>query len=86
MRNYYAKYNGFGTNFSADSDGWDILVFSSKKERDAWLEKNYHNGCNRVAAVVLAKNINKYLRPKAGQLVVAEYDEGREANVMQVRW
>jgi hypothetical protein len=86
MRNYYVKYNQFGTNFSSDSIGWDILVFDSKKERDTWLEENYHDGNNRVAAIVTAKNVNKYLRPKSGQIVVAEYDEGRKANKLTVRW
>jgi hypothetical protein len=86
MRNYYVKYNQFGTNFSPDSIGWDILVFGSKKERDAWLDENYHDGNNRVADIVAAKNVNKYLRPKSGQIVVAEYDEGRKANKLTVRW
>jgi hypothetical protein len=31
MRNYYVKYNQFGTNFSPDSIGWDILVLAQKK-------------------------------------------------------
>lgn len=86
MRNYYVKYNQFGTNLCANSIGWDILVFDSKKERDTWLDENYHDGNNRVASIVKAKNINKYLRPKAGQIVEVEYDEGRNANKLIARW
>lgn len=86
MRNYYVKYNPFGTNFTPDSIGWDILIFASRAERAAWLEENYHNGNNRVASAVYAKYIGRYLRAKAGQTIVTVYDEGRKANKLEVRW
>lgn len=86
MRNYYVKYNAYGTNLSPDSIGWDILVFASRAERSAWLDDNYHDGCNRVASIVTAKNVSKYLRAKARQTIATVYDEGRKANKLEARW
>ena len=86
MRNFYVKYNQFGTNFTPNSIGWEILIFRSRKERDAWLDENYHDGNNRVATAVLAKNVNKYIRRKPGQIVIAEYDEGHDADRLIARY
>jgi hypothetical protein len=44
-RKFYAAYNGYGTSFTYDSDGWSVHVFRSKAERDAWIDADkYPNG------------------------------------------
>lgn len=85
-RNYYVKYNAYGTNLTADSIGWEILIFASKKEREAWLSDNRYNGCNRVASEVYAKHINKYLRPRAYEIIDSEYDTALRAVKLSTRW
>jgi hypothetical protein len=50
-KKYYAGYNPYGTNFTYfrtfDSDvvAWSVAVFSSKSNRDQWVdEDDYPNG------------------------------------------
>jgi len=71
MRYYYARINRYGLNLSTDSFGWDIARFPSHKARTEWLEEHrYDQSGNKIAGLVMAKNINKYIRPKAGQMVL----------------
>jgi hypothetical protein len=44
-KHYYAAYNGYGTSFTYDSDGWTVHAFTSQAERDKWVNADdYPNG------------------------------------------
>lgn len=60
-RYYYAEHNPYGVNLTYDSIGWTIYRFSSKRDRDTYVDENKWDGCNQINARIRAKNINKIL-------------------------
>lgn len=59
----YAWYNPYGriamTSFNGNP-GYTYLAFATKKERDAWVDRNYWDGCNQVAGEATRKEVVSY--------------------------
>lgn len=56
---YYAGYNGYGTSFTYDSDGWVVHAFGTKKERDDWVKADGYPNGNPTRESVTAETAHK---------------------------
>jgi hypothetical protein len=48
-RHFYAGHSYMGTNYTYDSPCWSAYAFSTKAERDEWLDKHSYKDGNLVA-------------------------------------
>lgn len=59
---YYAKHNCYGVvGLSYDSIGWQVYRFTSKADRDNYVDAHKWDGCNQINAKIRAKNVSKIL-------------------------
>jgi len=46
---WYIEINRYGLEFTYDSKGWAVRVFSSKRERQRWLDRYEYDGQKYIA-------------------------------------
>lgn len=60
-KRYFAKANSYATNVNAGfANTWDVLVFTTKKERDSFIENDSRIGTSAISKKEVTKWASNY--------------------------